>query len=673
MFNIRYRSFIIVIILLMLTVSGCSQEDENPEQVLENYIGSWMDEDFAQMYENLSSDSKKYISKEDFINRYENIYSGINGQDLVININEDLEFNKEDTLFDLAYSFKMSTLAGVLEFDHSLEIILEEGQDTNTWKVKWDESLIFPGMIEGDTVRVVTSPATRGRIIDTNGISIADNGQIRSIGIVVEDLGDEGPSTKEALANAFNMTLEDVNSKLEANWVQPHLFVPIASLALEEEDKAIELTSLPGVLAQRLPSRVYPLKEAAAHLIGYIGNISGEELDRLEGEGYNQNSIIGKSGLELIYEEKLRANDGKAIHILDRNNLLKEILVEKEAKDGQDIQVTIDSYLQRKIYEEIGNEKGTAVAMNPKTGHVLALVNKPAYNPNSFVLGMSPQEWKDLNEDEDRPLMNRFTQISSPGSVFKPITAAIGLEYGDIDPQETIDISGFQWQKDPSWGNYYITRVSDPGKQVNLRDGLVYSDNIYFAQMALKLGEETFTSGASQFAIGQEIDFEYPISKSQIHNDGSSLNEILLADSGYGQGEVELSPLHLTSIYTTFLNKGHMIKPVLLKENNNEPILWKKNLISESAAEIIKESLVQVIESPQGTGRLSKIQGRTIGGKTGTAELKLSQGDQGQNNGWFIAFDSQYEHIILTIMLEDVDGSSLVIPKVRNVLESYLP
>ena len=672
MFNKMYKYLLIFIIVLGVIVTGCSKEEENPHEIFENYISHWMEMDFEEMYKILSPDSKSYISQEDFTSRYENIYSGISGEDILITtIIEDEEFDKDENTVEIPYSFEMNTIAGKIDFDHKVNFVKDEVEEGDKWYVKWDESMIFPDMEQGDIVKVVTNTAERGRIIDINGISIADNGEIRSIGIVPEDLGEQADKTKETLADAFQMSIEDINRRLEANWVQPHLFVPIGSLSLEEEDKAIELTNLSGVLAQRMPARVYPLGELTAHLVGYIGNISAEELEKLQADGYTDNSIIGKTGLEQIYEDRIRARDGKAIHIHDDNNLFKKTLVEKGAENGEDIQLTIDTHLQRSIYEQMGDEKGTAVAMNPKTGEVLALVNTPSYNPNNFVLGLSNQQWDDLNEDPDRPLLNRFSQRYSPGSVFKPIVAAIGLENGSINPEDELDITGLQWQNDPSWGNYYITRVSDSASTVNLKDALVYSDNIYFARLSLNLGEDAFINGAEKFGIGNEMEFDYPIRSSQITTDGSFSGEIQLADSGYGQGEVELSPLHLTTMYTTFFNGGNMLRPILLKEKGKNSIIWEEGVMSKSNAEIIKEDLVQVIEHPQGTGSLAKIQGRLLGGKTGTAEFKHSQEEEGQNKGWFIAFDNDNENIIITMMLEDVDGSSVVIPKVRDVIEAY--
>lgn len=669
--NKKQRSFLILIITLGLLIAGCSNT-ATPEEVFGNYISHWTQGKFDSMYEIVSSDSKEYISKEDFVSRYENIYGGIEAENVSITFDKE-QATQEENIKTIPYTLTMDTLAGPIELDHKARFTLEEGEEGERWTLQWDESMIFPQMEEGDSVRVQATSSQRGEIYDRNGAPLAINGEVQMIGIVPKDLREDKTKVKEKLAKEFQMSVGDIDGKLEASWVKPDLFVPIKALPMDEKEKVKEFTSFPGVVSQTQPARVYPQKEVVAHLVGYIGSITQEELKKVKEDGYHQNSIIGKTGLEQIYEEQLRGIDGKSINIVDQDNDIKETLAKKEVRDGGNIELTIDVTLQKNIFEEMKGEKGTAVAMHPQTGEVLAMVNAPAYDPNEFILGISTKQWNGLNEDAKKPLLNRFSQAYSPGSVFKPITAAIGMDTGAIDPNRALDISGLQWQKDSSWGDYSVTRVTDLGKPVNLKDALVYSDNIYFARTALDIGEKSFVEGAKKFGIGEEIPFDYPINSSQIANKNSISEEIQLADSGYGQGEVTLSPFHLITIYTSFLNEGSIVQPTLIKNEGEEKAqYWKENIISSETANLIKEDLIQVVEDPQGTGKAGRIEGVTLGGKTGTAELKSNQGEEGQENGWFVAFDGEDSQIILTMMLEDVSGSSYVIPKVKAVLEEYL-
>lgn len=663
------RVLFIIVLLAMITM-GCSKTT-HPKDAFQEYMLMWEKQDFASMYEALSESSKQYIGQEEFFNRYENIYKGMQATNISIHIEEEEEPNEQENQGGIIpFTLAMDTIAGQVEFSHKVTLIQEEEKE---WVIEWDESMILPQMVEGDSVRVETIAAQRGEIYDRNGSPLAKNGDIQVIGIQPGDLGEKEEKVKEQLAQAFNMSVESIDDKLNASWVEADLFVPIASLANDEKNKMQELTSLPGVLVQKKPARIYPFKEAAAHLVGYVGSISNEELERLEEKGYHQNSILGKTGLELIYEEQLKPIEGKTIHIIDQDGSIKETIIKKDGKDGQDIQLTIDASLQMEIYQEMSGEQGTASALHPKTGEVLALVNSPSYDPNIFVLGLSDQQWNSWNEDPRLPLLNRFSLTYSPGSVFKPITAAIGIENGKLDYKKAMNISGLKWQKDSSWGEYYVTRVQDFGKAVNLRDALVYSDNIYFARTAIDIGEQLFIEGTQSFGLGESIPFTYAIKASQITNEGKFAGDIQLADSGYGQGQVAMSPLHLAAIYTTFLNEGSMIQPVLNTVDAQETKLWKENILSKETAHLLKEFLIDVVEDPKGTGRATRITGLKIGGKTGTAELKGSGEQKGQENGWFIAFDDS--NIIITMMLEDVGeqgGSAYVVPKIKKVLEFYL-
>lgn len=666
------KTILLLLILVIMIFTGCSKSSK-AEDIFESYFSQWQQGEYSAMYDLLTTDIKEQLSKEDFIKRYENIFGGIEAKNIKVEINKEEKTKKEDDRLIIPYTVKMDTLAGKIEYSHQALLTKEK---ENGWRLSWDEKMIFPQMEKNDQIRVETVAAKRGIIKDRNDIELASNGQIQMIGIVPEKLGDQEEEVKKKLSEQLHITVEDIDKKLSATWVKPELFVPIRAIASEEKGKLEELTQLSGVTNQRQSARVYPLKEKAAHLVGYIGNINQEELEKLKDEEYNSNSIIGKSGLESLYEKQLRAIDGKKINIVGEDNKIKETLAQKEHKDGQDLQLTIDVSLQESIYGEMQGEVGTAVAMHPKTGEVLALVNSPSYDPNAFILGLSSEQWENWNEDPAKPLLNRFTHTYTPGSVFKPITAAIALEEKAIDPNEKVNISGLQWRKNSSWGDYYISRVKDPGKAVNLRDAFVYSDNIYFAQAALNTGKKAFIEGTKKFGIGEKIPFTYSINSSQLAKDESlGKGDVQLADSGYGQGEVSMSPLHLSMVYTTFINDGNILQPTLNKKDtleNTKP--WKEGIISKETAQRIKDDLVEVIENPEGTGNPAKIPGTTLGGKTGTAELKGSKEEKGQELGWFVAFNHDEPEILVTMMIEQVEnkgGSAYVVPKVKKVIENY--
>lgn len=337
------------------------------------------------------------------------------------------------------------------------------------------------------------------------------------------------------------------------------------------------------------------------------------------------------------------------------------------------MKLTIDAELQKEIYEQIKQEAGTAAAIHPKTGDILALVSTPAYDPNDFVLGMSTTQWNKLNNDPQKPLLNRFAHGYAPGSTFKPITGAIGLDTGAITTQEERSITGLHWQKDSSWGNYEVTRVSDYKSPVNLRKALVYSDNIYFAQTALAIGEEPFLQQATEFGFGEAIPIPFPVEKSKLTN-AEMRNDIQLADSGYGQGEVTMTPLHLALVYSAYVNDGSMVYPSLIQGEQHEPF-WKQNVMTKESAQIIGQDLLQVMEDPRGTGRGARVFGHQLAGKTGTAELKQKKGELGRENGWYAAFNVDDPRLLLVMMVEDVrgrGGSHALDSKVKRIFSQGL-
>jgi penicillin-binding protein len=393
-----------------------------------------------------------------------------------------------------------------------------------------------------------------------------------------------------------------------------------------------------------------------------------------EKEGYSSSSLIGKAGLEQVYEDTLRGIDGAEIYV-ERDEEKVETIAKQEPKHGQDIKLSIDSDLQTKIYDEMNGWKGSAAAVNPKTGEVLALVSSPSYNSNRYTTYVTREEQQIREESNFADEANRFSKLYSPGSVFKLITAATGLEKGTIDPEKQIAINGRSWQKDSSWGNYSITRVNDQ-TSVNLKSAVKYSDNIYFAMSTLDLGSDDFIISAKRFGIGVELKIGYPLSNSQISNDGRIGSEILLADSGYGQGEIMVTSLNMALAYSALSNDGDIMAPSLVQTEDQKVEVWKEAAISSKHLSTLQSAFAAVIHEEGGTATAAKISGVRLAGKTGTAEIKVSQDDEdGSENGWFIASDLDSSKLTLAIVLEDVKekgGSSAAIPIGKNTLSDYL-
>ena len=635
------------------------------EQAIQEYMGYIEKKEYEKMYELLDEGSKETISEEDFVTRNKNIYEGIEASDIQLDIPEEQDKNQP-----LSYRVSMNTLAGEITYDTDTFFEKEEGK----WHLVWEDSVIFPELGSEDKVRVSSVEAERGSIYDRNDVLLAGKGTVESVGLVPGKMNIQAEEDIKALAEILGTTEDSIQAKLDASWVQDDSFVPLKNMTQEQLDQPYKAKdgSMPGgsiqdkllehagVLISKADSRVYPYGECTSHLLGYVQQIQAEELEERKGQGYNEQSIIGKSGLEKLYEERLREKKGYRIAIVDQQGEEKQALAVKQAEDGEDIKLTIDIRWQQKLYEAYQEDKSCSVVMNPTSGEVLALVSTPSYNAMDFIVGMSQETWDVLNNDENKPMYNRVRETWAPGSSFKPIIGAIGLTTGAITEDEDFGASGLSWQKDESWGNYKVTTLHTYDQAV-LKNALIYSDNIYFAKTALKIGADSLAKQLDKLGFGQDIPFDIGMTSSQYSNSETIESDIQLADSGYGQGQILVNPLHLACMYSAFFNEGNMIAPYLEYEEGKAASYWAEEVFTPEAAKTVYEDLKEVVSNPNGTGyTASKVTGATLAGKTGTAEIKASQEDEnGTELGWFAVYNtgvSDKDTVLMLNMVEDVKG-----------------
>lgn len=659
---------VIVIIAIIIGIVVINMPKEKPEEVLNAYFSSVNDKKYEELYNYLSSSSKESISKEDFVTRNENIYEGIDSSNIKITVKE---VTNENDKKKVSYSEEMITSAGTIHFDNEAYLVKEDKE----YKLEWSSSLIFPQLQRDYKVRVETLSGKRGTIFDRNGNQLAYDGTISQVGIVPGKLGDNREESIRKISELTGVSVETINNYLSASYVKDDTFVPIRKVAKDDTKLKEQLLQIPGIMINDAEGRVYTLGEEAGHLIGYVQAINAEELEKYADKGYSSTSLIGKSGLESAYEDRLKGTDGVRIYIEDAEGNEITQLAEQEQKDGEDITLTIDSDIQTKLYQQLKNDKGLFVVMKPGTGELLALVSTPTFDSNDFTLGMTNDEWNALNNDEAKPLYNRFIQKYCPGSTFKAITGAIGLTTGKISASEDFGYTGTSWQKDSSWGDYRVTTLTGYSGPKNLSNALMYSDNIYFAQTALRIGTNTFTESLDKIGFNQEIEFPLSLTKSQYANVDGINSEGKLADTGFGQGNLLVNPIHMASIYSSFYNNGDMIKPYIEYKEDNTPEILVENAFSEEAANTIKEDLIRVVE--EGSASDMKVNGVTIAGKTGTAELKTDKEDNESGTlGWFDCFTTnQGENDILVVsMVENIQdnsdgGSHYLIKMIRTLFE----
>lgn len=634
-----------------------TQAVEAGEKTVEQFVQALNKGDYNKAAEMTSKKAanKSALSEKEILDQYQNIYGAADVKGLQIsNLKVD---KKDDSTYSFSYKAKMNTSLGELK-DLSYKGTLDRNDGQTT--INWQPNLVFPEMEGNDKVSLTTQEAARGNIIDRNGEPLATTGKLKQLGVVPSKLGDGGEKTAniKAIASSFDLTEDAINQAISQSWVQPDYFVPLKII----DGATPELPA--GATIQEVDGRYYPLGEAAAQLIGYVGDITAEDIDK--NPELSSNGKIGRSGLEMAFDKDLRGTTGEKLSITDADGVEKKVLIEHEVQNGKDIKLTIDAKAQKTAFDILGGKAGSTVATTPKTGDLLALASSPSYDPNKMTNGISQEDYKAYEENPEHPFISRFATGYAPGSTFKIITAAIGLDNGTIDPNEVLTINGLKWQKDSSWGSFKTTRVSSDVSQVDLKTALIYSDNIYAAQETLKMGEKKFRTGLDKFIFGEDLDLPISMNPAQISNEDSFNSDILLADTGYGQGELLITPIQQAAMYSVFTNNGTLVYPKLIADKETKD---KKNVISETAVQTIVPDLREVVQDVNGTAHSLSALGIPLAAKTGTAEIKEKQDVKGQENSFLFAFNLDNQGYMMLSMLENKDDDDSATKRASELLQ----
>lgn len=663
----RRKTLLIVLPLLLLLVAGGffgyryydkQQRQNQAEKVVHSFIENLSKNKFDKLPSLILSDSaeRNGYTNDQVAEKYQTIFSGIDAANIKgskITLSDDVK----NADYQFTYQLSLTTSLGeIKDLNYSGTIKFEKEQP----KIDWAPNLIFPDMAGQDKVSISVDEAVRGEIVDRNKSPLAANGTLYQLGVIPGQLGDgeDKESRIKAIAKQFDLTEKAIQQALDQSWVQDDYFVPL---------KIVEPTAdLPtGASIQETAGRTYPLGEAAAQLIGYVGDITAEDVEK--DDTLASNGKIGRSGLEAAFDKELRGKNGGKIAITDEKGTERKALIETKKTDGKTIQLTIDAKAQKIAFDSLKDQAGSTVVTEPTTGDLLVLASSPSFDPNKMTNGISQEDYDAYHNNKDLPFISRFATGYAPGSTFKTITAAIGLDNGTINPETVLSINGLKWQKDSSWGDYFVTRVSDVAS-LNLRNALVYSDNIYMAQQTLAMGEDKFRAGLEKFIFGEELDLPIAMNSAQISNDKSFNSEILLADTGYGQGELLINPIQQAAMYSVFANQGSLVYPRLVMGAETKT---KKELISPETISLINEDLKAVVTDENGTAHSLAALGLPLAAKTGTAEIKEKQDEKGQENSFLFAFDAQNQKYLMVSMLEDRQENSSATALAPELL-SYL-
>ena len=451
--------------------------------------------------------------------------------------------------------------------------------------------------------------------------------------------------------------------------------------------------------------RYYPYGSLLAHTLGYISFATWEEIQtynegRDPNDGlYTTDSKVGKSGIEKLYERELRGKDGYYFFIRGTDGAVKKVIYRKDKVDGSDVMLTIDFKLQQRTEELLDlvlfgtDTAGAVVVMNPKTGEVNAIASNPSYDLNRFIKGMSGDEYKALEDQENEPLRNRATrELYPPGSTFKAFTAAAALDTGTVNENYVFTgyIDNDYWKPtgygEWPWPRIKRTRVYHRTEPMNMTNCMLHSDNIYFADVALKIGQEKFIAYFNEkLGMDKSLPYELGAARSQLYSRGSVMDNKMLADSGYGQGQVLVTPLQLAAMFSAFANNGDMPTPRITDGlyvtdgveykciRKSEYSVWMEDAISTNAINKIIPMLQGVVDpNKNGTGRSLRVTNVDVAAKTGSAEIGK---DKTRMYSWFAGFRlnvAQEDERVVIVMLDVPDSgaySSLKFQIARELLK----
>lgn len=638
---------------------------QDPKPFLDNYVQLLNAYNFGACYALLAPDTQEAITLVDFTQRYQNIFDGIDFQGLTISYG-DLTVEAGKRYLQSATLTYSSALLD--EFKQDVVFSLDYSDNDSTFYLNWTPAMIFTDLTSSTEVKLRTLRPARGEILDSEHNAYAINSYAESVYVQPSKIEDTS-YTVTALASILGMTTVDVEKVLASSAAVKYDSAVIKAYPPGGISEATEsaLTTLPGVGVDRTsmtPIRYYPNGSFFAHSMGYTSAITAEELSKLDSSRYDISSYVGRTGLEAAYEDILCGTKGYSLDIYASDGQRLSTVARKEKVDGLDLEVTLDYDLQCRAEEmleqlkEEGNA-GAAVVLEPTTGEVLAISSFPDFDPNLFVLNSDPETLASyVAADSNSPLYNRAVQGSYiPGSTVKPLIAAMALDDDVVDEnyEFTGEIIKKQWTPKGYWPYPPITRVSNYSGPVNMSNAITKSDNIYFADVALKAGWEKLEPFLKMIGFDERIPFDLRVSKPGYLNSGNYENMQLLAATGYGQGELIISPLQMACIFSSLTNNGDVMTPRLVRATRRmegtdyavvdeySESVWKENIISDHALSTIVPMLRRVVE--EGSGRKIHINGLTICGKTGTAEIGS---DKTREIAWMIAFveNADYNRLV---------------------------
>ena len=554
----------------------------------------------------------------------------------------------------------------------------------------------YRAMSENNRLRFLPVAASRGALMDRNGTVMVNNRPSFSLSIIPQEVKDvEG--MLDRLASLLKLDRAELQERWEKTKGRARYYPVVIAVNISREQVEIveeNRLRLPGVEVSVKPVREYAFQNSAAHLLGYIGEVSDKELDVPAYSDYNPGDYIGKNGIEKAWEKELHGSDGGRQLEVDSRGRVLRVLSESNPTVGNSLVLTVDSRLQRTAEQAFGGQAGAAVVMNVNNGEVLAFVSSPTFDPSLFAGRIPADIWKGYLEDKRHPLENKaLSGQYPPGSTFKMLTALAGLEAGVIDEHTTISDPGYYEMGDHKFRDW---KTGGHGA-VNLRKSLKESCDTYYYMLAEKLGVDRIAAMAERFKLGHELGIGLqnekkgliPSTAWKLKRFGKKWFPGETLPVAIGQGYVLMTPIQLASMVATVANEGTIYRPHLVKKvvdpdgktiKEFAPEVLGTTGVSPASFKKVKQGLYAVVNDPGGTGANARLSDVKVAGKTGTSQVvklgedrKKALAYQYKDHGLFVAFApfDKPEIAVAVVVEHGGGGGAVAAPIAGRILRSY--
>lgn len=548
------------------------------------------------------------------------------------------------------------------------------------WGLQVQNPDVYSSAAERNRIKSTPILAPRGRILDRDGRVIVDNKASYSLLLNRDQIKWEH---LPPIADAMGLDFEELAAKIRRMGSRPQIIIKDEltrdQIAFVQSHR--DASAYPEMDLIQSWRRQYPQDGFAAHVVGYVGEISESELDEPQYIDYQQGDVIGKEGLERQYDSSLRGQDGQERVLVDNMGRERQMETAKEAVPGKDLHTTLDLDLQAVAELAMQDKRGAVVALDPRNGEVLAMVSRPAFDPNKFTGRISRKDWIDIAEDKDKPLLNRAIQAQlAPGSTFKPIMSIAGLEQGVVDDKTEFFCPGGA----SFYGHYFACHLKGGHGAISLHRAIAQSCDVYFYNVGNRLGIDNIAKYADIAGIGRKTGIDLP-NETQGTMPSTKWKLRMSRQKWYagetisvaiGQGAVTVSPLQIVSALGGLGEGGLWYKPHLRKDEA-AVLLRRGDFKPDNVQQVISGMCAVVNEG--GTGRAAQLPDVEVCGKTGTAQVASSDRTKGAklnsalaNNTWFVAFAPMKKPEIAVVALyENGVESYNAVPIVRDVLKAY--